>query len=155
MAKSLNKVQLIGNLGQDPEMKSIASGTSVCNVSIATTKSYKDRSGQWQDKTEWHRVVLWDYLADNAGKYLKKGSKVYIEGELETRSWEQDGITRYITEIRANQMIMLDGRQDGGGGQYNNGGQNFNQPAPQKNYQTPQQNNDFNNADDEDDDVPF
>lgn len=154
MAKSLNKVQLIGNLGQDPEVKSTPSGASVCNISLATTESYKDQSGQWQDKTEWHRVVLWQYLADNAAKYLKKGSKVYIEGKLETRSWEQDGVTRYMTEVRALSMIMLDGRQDQGGGNY--GGGNYNQQAPPQqtpNYQTPNSNQQA--EEDDDDDVPF
>lgn len=150
MAKSLNKVQLIGNLGQDPEVKSTANGTSVCNISIATTESYKDQSGQWQDKTEWHRVVLWQYLADNAAKYLKKGSRVYIEGKLETRSWEQDGITRYMTEVRAFTMIMLDGRSEQSGGNYNQAQQQQNAPS----YQTPNQAQ-ADTGEEDDDDVPF
>lgn len=114
MAKALNRVQLIGNLGQDPEVRSTPSGSSVCNISVATTESYKDKnSGEWKDVTEWHRVVLWEGLADTAQRFLHKGSKVFIEGKLQTRSYEKDGTTRYITEIRANSMIMLDGRSEG------------------------------------------
>lgn len=114
MAKALNRVQIIGNLGQDPEVRSTPSGSSVCNISVATTESYKDKnSGEWKDVTEWHRIVLWEGLADTAQRFLKKGSKVFIEGKLQTRSYEKDGITRYITEIRAQSMIMLDGRQEG------------------------------------------
>ena len=113
MAKALNRVQIIGNLGQDPEVRSTPSGSSVCNISVATTESYKDKnSGEWKDVTEWHRIVLWEGLADTAQRFLRKGSKVFIEGKLQTRSYEKDGITRYITEIRAQSMIMLDGRQE-------------------------------------------
>lgn len=153
MAKSLNKVQLIGNLGQDPEVKALQSGTSVANISIATTESYKDRNGQWQDKTEWHRVVLWDYMADNAAKYLKKGSKIYIEGKLETRSWESDGVTKYVTEVRAMSMIMLDGRQDSDGSNYS-GGSSYNQSQNAPSYQT-KQNQAAEAPEDDDDEVPF
>ena len=86
MARSLNRAQLIGNLGQDPEIRSTPSGASVCNISVATTDSYKDRNGEWQEQTEWHRVVLWNRLADTAGQYLRKGNKVFIEGKIKNKS---------------------------------------------------------------------
>jgi single-strand DNA-binding protein len=108
MAKSLNRVTLIGNLGADPELRSTPQGTSVATISIATTENYKDKNGEWQENTEWHRIVLWSRLADIAGEYLKKGNKVYIEGKLQTRNYEdKDGVTRYITEIKATNMILL------------------------------------------------
>ena len=101
MARSgINKVILVGNLGQDPEVKYTAGGAAVTTLSLATSESWKDKdTGQDQEKTEWHRVVLWRRLAEIAGEYLKKGSKVYIEGQLQTRKWEQDGQTRYTTEV--------------------------------------------------------
>lgn len=116
MAKALNRVTLLGNLGQDPELRSTPQGSSVCNISLATTESYKDRNtNEWRDTTDWHRIVLWEGLAEVASKYLKKGDKVYIEGKLKTRQYEQDGITKYITEVKASNMIML-GKSSGGGG---------------------------------------
>ncbi len=114
MAKGLNRVTLLGNLGDDPEVRTTAQGTSVATLRIATSESYKDRSGEWQEITDWHRVILWDRLAETAEKYLKKGSKVLIEGRLKTRSYEKDGETRYITEVNARRMIMLDSRPDSG-----------------------------------------
>ncbi len=115
MARGINKVILIGNLGQDPEVKYMPSGGAVCNITVATTESWTDRdSGEKQERTEWHRVVLFRRLAEVAGEYLRKGSKVYIEGRLQTRKWQgQDGQDRYTTEVIANDMQMLDGR--GGG----------------------------------------
>lgn len=114
MARSLNKVTLIGNLGNDPEMRALPSGSQVANLSIATTDSWRDKaSGEMQERTEWHRVVIFDRLAEIAGQYLKKGSRVYIEGSLRTRSWEQDGQKKYATEIVCRDMMMLDGRGDG------------------------------------------
>ncbi len=112
MARSgINKVILVGNLGQDPEVKYTAGGAPVANISIATSDSWKDKDTQEvQERTEWHRVVLWRNLAENAGKFLKKGSKVYIEGQLQTRKWEQEGQTRYTTEIIARDMQFLDSR---------------------------------------------
>ena len=112
MARSgINKVILVGNLGQDPEVKYTAGGAPVANISIATSDSWKDKdTGEDQERTEWHRVVLWRNLAENAGKFLKKGSKVYIEGQLQTRKWEQEGQTRYTTEIIARDMQFLDSR---------------------------------------------
>jgi len=112
MARSgINKVILVGNLGQDPEIKYTAGGAAVTTLSIATSDSWKDKdSGMDQERTEWHRVVLWRRLAEIAGEYLKKGSKVYIEGQLQTRKWEQEGQTRYTTEVIARDMQFLDSK---------------------------------------------
>jgi len=112
MARGLNKVMLIGNLGNDVELKYTQSGVAVCSFRMATTESYKDQSGNTIDKTEWHNIVMWRRLAEVAGEYLKKGSKVYVEGKLQTRSWEdQNGNKRYMTEIVADRMLMLDRRE--------------------------------------------
>lgn len=117
MARGINKVILIGNCGQDPETKFLPSGSAVTNLSIATSESWKDKqSGQQQERTEWHRVVFFNRLAEIAGEYLHKGSKVYIEGSLRTRKWQdKSGNDRYTTEIVANEMQMLDSRGSGGG----------------------------------------
>jgi len=110
----LNKAILIGNLGADPETRYTQDGTCVCNIRIATTERYKDRNGERQERTEWHRVVLWGKLGEIANQYLHKGSQVYIEGKIETRKWtDRDGNTRYTTEIRANEMKMLGGKGEG------------------------------------------
>ena len=124
MARGINKVILIGNLGKDPETKSLPSGSAVCNVTVATTENWKDKqSGEKKEQTEWHRVVFFDRLAEIAGQYLKKGSKVYIEGSLRTRKWQdKSGNDRYTTEIRANDMQMLDSKGGGGGGGYERSG---------------------------------
>lgn len=115
---SLNKATLIGNLGKDPEVRAIASGVKVANFSIATTESYTGKDGNKVDKTEWHNIVMWRGLAEVAEKYLKKGSQVYVEGRLQTRSWDdQNGQKRYTTEIVADNMVMLgrpSGNRDGG-----------------------------------------
>lgn len=133
MANSLNRVQIIGNLGQDPTIRATPSGDTVANLSIATTDSYKDKSGQWQDTVEWHKVSIWGYNAENCQKYLKKGSKVMVEGKLATRSYEKDGITRYVTEIKGNSIMFLDAKPD------NQQSNQYNQQAPPQNYnQTPQ-----------------
>lgn len=117
MARGLNKVTLIGNLGQDPEMRYTGSGTAVCNMRLATTEKYKDSSGEWVEKTEWHSIVAWARLAEICNEFLRKGSQVYFEGQLQTRSWEdRDGNTRYTTEVKAREMLMLGGRDDGGFG---------------------------------------
>ena len=113
MARSVNKVTLIGNIGYDPDIKALPSGSQVANLSIATTDSWRDKnSGEMQERTEWHRVVFFDKLAEICGQYLKKGSRIYIEGNLRTRQWEQDGQKRYTTEIVGREMMMLDGRGD-------------------------------------------
>lgn len=116
MARGINKVILVGNLGQDPELRYTGSGTAVCNLRVATNESYKDSSGQLVDKTEWHSVVAWGRLAEICGEYLKKGSQVYFEGSLQTRNYEdRDGNTKYVTEIKAREMLMLGGRGGGDG----------------------------------------
>ena len=116
--RGVNKVILVGNLGQDPETRYMPSGGAVTNVSIATSETWKDKnSGQMQERTEWHRVVFFNRLAEIAGEYLKKGGKVYVEGSLRTRKWQdQSGNDRYTTEIVANEMQMLDSRGGAGGG---------------------------------------
>ncbi|MEM9622226.1 MAG: single-stranded DNA-binding protein [Pseudomonadota bacterium] len=130
MARGINKVILIGNLGRDPETRYAQSGSAVTNFSVATSESWRDRgSGEQQERTEWHNVVCFARLAEIAGEYLRKGSKVYIEGSLRTSSWEQDGQKKYRTEIMARELQMLDSRGgmggapsgfDGGGGNNSN-----------------------------------
>lgn len=114
---SINKVIIIGNLGRDPEVRYTPSGSAVCNVSVATTRNWKNRdSGERQEETEWHRVVCYDRLAEIAGEYLKKGRPVYFEGRLKTRKWQdKDGKDNYTTEIIADVMQLLGGREGGGG----------------------------------------
>ena len=123
-SRGVNKVILIGNLGADPETRFMPSGGSVTNVSLATSQSWKDKqTGQPQERTEWHRVVFFNRLAEIAGEYLRKGSKVYVEGTLRTRKWQdQSGQDRYSTEIVANEMQMLDSRASAGAGQALAGG---------------------------------
>jgi single-strand DNA-binding protein len=117
MARGVNKVILIGNLGADPETKSMPSGTQVANIRVATSESFKDKqTNEWQERTEWHSVAMFGRLAEIAGEYLRKGSKVYIEGKLRTRKWQdKQGNDRYSTEVIANEMQMLDGRGGGMG----------------------------------------
>ena len=111
---SVNKVIIVGNLGRDPEIKTFPSGDKVANVTIATTDRWKDKqTGEMKEATEWHRVVFNGKLADVVGQYLRKGSQVYVEGSLKTRSWEKDGVKQYATEIRADQMQMLGSKADG------------------------------------------
>lgn len=131
MSRGINKVILIGNLGADPEVRYTQNSTAIANLSIATSESWKDKqTGEQREQTEWHRVVCYRRLAEIAGEYLKKGSKVYIEGKLQTRKWQgQDGVDRYTTEIVCNEMQMLDSR--GGGGGYGGGQQ---QSAAQGGY---------------------
>ncbi|WP_432471179.1 single-stranded DNA-binding protein [Amphritea sp. HPY] len=138
MARGVNKVILIGNLGNDPETKYLPSGNAVTNITVATSESWKDKNtGQQQERTEWHRVVFFNRLAEIAGEYLRKGSKVYLEGSLRTRKWQdQSGQDRYTTEIVASEMQMLDGRSEGGFQQQSQSG-GYQQQAPQQ--QAPQQ----------------
>jgi single-strand DNA-binding protein len=107
---SVNKAIIVGNLGKDPEVHYMPNGEAVCNFSVATTETWKDKSGAKQEKTEWLNIVMYRKLAEIAGKYLKKGASVYLEGRIQTRSWEKDGVTRYSTEIIADQMQMLGGK---------------------------------------------
>ncbi|HAW93381.1 MULTISPECIES: single-stranded DNA-binding protein [unclassified Arsukibacterium] len=149
MARGINKVILIGNLGADPEVRYMPQGGAVANMTLATSESWTDKAtNEKKEQTEWHRVVIYQRLAEIAGEYLRKGSKVYIEGKLKTRKWtDKDGVERYTTEIVANELQMLDGRGDGqqqGGGM--SGGQQGGyqrpaqqQPAQQGGYQQPQQ----------------
>ena len=121
---SVNKVILIGNLGRDPEVRYTPSGAAVCNISLATTRNWKSREGgERQEETEWHRVVFYDRLAEIAGEYLKKGRPVYVEGRLKTRKWQdKEGRDQYTTEIIAEQMQLLGGRDSGGGDDFGGGG---------------------------------
>lgn len=175
-SRGVNKVILIGNLGNDPEVRYLPNGGAVANLTVATSETWRDKNtGENKEMTEWHRVVMYRRLAEIAGEYLKKGSKVYLEGRLQTRKWQgQDGQDRYTTEIIANEMQMLDGRAGGGMGQgqpmqQNNPQQGgWGQPqqpayqpqqqqpshhqAPPQQQQAPQQ---YNDLPDFDDDIPF
>jgi single-strand DNA-binding protein len=152
MARGINKVILVGNLGRDPEVKYTASGAAVTNITVATTESWNDKqTGEKQEKTEWHRVVFFRRLAEIAGEYLRKGSQVYIEGKLQTRKWQdQNGQDRYTTEIVANDMQMLGSRgaENSTRPQQNSGFRD--QQEPQRSQSGPDMDNDF-----ADDDIPF
>src|SRR5512146_1445584 len=119
MAKSVNKVILVGHLGKDPEVKYTPSGTPVAKFSLATNERYKDKDGNWQDRTEWHNITAWQRTAEIVGEYLKKGSQVYIEGRLRTDSWDdkETGQKKYRTEIVVNDLVLLGGRGAGEGGE--------------------------------------
>jgi len=159
MARGVNKVILIGNLGQDPELRYTGSGTAVCNMRLATNESYKDSDGQLVEKTEWHNIVAWARLAEICNEYLNKGSQVYFEGQLQTRSWDdRDGNTRYTTEVKAREMMILSSRGDSGGfDQSRGGGRNeFDQRRPARAKAGQQQSR--SQPDDTfepDDDLPF
>ena len=132
MLKSVNKVILIGNLGKDPEVKVTPSGTPVAKFSLATNERYKDKAGQWQDRTEWHNLVAWQRTAEIIGEYVKKGSKIYVEGRLQTSSWDDKttGEKKYRTEIIVNDLVLLSGRGDGEGASRSaSGGGSFDQRA--------------------------
>lgn len=132
MSASLNKAMIIGNLGSDPEVRAIASGARVANFSVATNRKWTGRDGTQQEKTEWHRIVAWEKLADIAERFLKKGDRVYVEGEIEYRSYEdKDGVTKYSTEIRAREMVMLGGREGGSGSDFGGGSSGSRQRQPQ------------------------
>ncbi len=147
--RGVNKVILIGNLGQDPEVRYMPNGNAVANITLATSESWKDKNtGETQEKTEWHRVVFFRRLAEVVGEYLKKGSKVYVEGRLQTRKWQDNnGQDRYTTEIVADQMQMLDSR--GGGSAAFEGRPAQQQSAPSASSPPPMQDEGF------DDDIPF
>ena len=138
MAGSVNKVILVGNLGRDPEIRSMQSGDKVCNLSVATSERWKDRnSGEMQEKTEWHRVVIFDQkLAEVAEKYLKKGAKVFLEGQIQNRKWTDNaGVEKYTTEVVLQrfrgELVMLDSRgEGGGGGGYDSGPTDYGNPQP-------------------------
>ena len=123
MARSLNKAMLIGNTGSDPEIRTIPSGARVAQFSVATSRRWNDKNGQQQEKTEWHRIVVWDRLVDVVERYLRKGDRVYVEGEIEYRQYQdKDGVTKYATEIRARDLVLLGGKNDGEGGRGGGGG---------------------------------
>ncbi len=146
---SLNKAMIIGRLGADPEVRYTQSNTAVANLSVATTERYKDRNGEQQESTEWHRIVAWGRLAEICQEYLKKGSLAYFEGRIETRQWEdKDGQKKYTTEIKAFNMQMLDSRGDSGGSSATASQKSSNQPMGSNV-------NIDNNFDDMDDDLPF
>jgi single-strand DNA-binding protein len=178
-SRGVNKVILVGNLGKDPEVKYMANGNAVANFTVATSESWKDQQGQVQERTEWHNIVMYKRLAEIAGEYLKKGSKVYLEGKLQTSKWQDQttGQDRYKTEINAMEMQMLDSKpsgnaqntaQNGGNQQYNAQQSAQQRPAPQRpapqQQQRPQQQNQgqqYNQqqglppGDDWQDDIPF
>src|SRR5690554_1936300 len=149
---SLNKAMIIGRLGQDPEVRYTQSNTAVATLNIATNERFKDRNGEFQERTEWHRVVAWGRTAEIAQEYLKKGSQVYIEGPIQTREWEdKEGQKRYTTEIKALQMTMLDSRGEGGSGGGSAGGASSGGGRKQ-----PASGVDLGDSfDDMDDDLPF
>ena len=140
--RGVNKVILVGNLGRDPEIRHTRSGTAVATLNLATSSSWNDQNGQRQERTEWHRVVAWSKLAEIAKEYLAKGRQVYIEGRLQTRSWDdKDGNKRYTTEVVADQMVMLGGR--GGGGDFSKDDSSTQAPDVQEPFEAT------------DEDVPF
>lgn len=149
MARGVNKAILIGNVGGDPEVRHLPNGNAVANITLATSDSWKDKNtGQQQERTEWHRVVFFGRLAEVVGEYVRKGSKLYIEGRIQTREWEKDGVKRYTTEIVVDiggQMQMLDGKQEGGQPSASR------QPAPAHNQAAPSANSGF----DDGDSIPF
>ena len=151
MAKSINKVTLLGNLGKDPEVKFLPSGQAVANFSIATTDRYKDKAGEWQDRTEWHSLTAYQRVAEIIRDYVKKGAKLYVEGRIQTRSWDDQasGQKKYRTEIIVNDIVLLSGRGegDGGGGPRSNTS-SFDQRAPV-------QHEEFAGTEITDDDIPF
>jgi single-strand DNA-binding protein len=177
MARGVNKVILVGNLGKDPEVRYTPSGSAVANVTIATSDQWKDKqTGEQQERTEWHRVVFFNRLAEVVAEYVKKGQQIYVEGRIQTRKWQdQSGQDRYTTEIVANEMQMLGGRGGGGGGAQQGGfSQDMDQSQPAQQRQAPQtargaaaggagaQSGNPSNApaqggayDDFDDDIPF
>jgi single-strand DNA-binding protein len=140
--KGVNKVILVGNLGKDPELKYTPQGTPVAKFTLATGDRFKDKDGNWQDRTEWHNITAWSRTAEIASEYLKKGSRVYVEGSLRTHSWDdkQSGQKKYMTEIVVNDLVLLDRRGEGGGGEFSGssrgaaasaGGNHFDQRAPE------------------------
>ena len=154
MGKSVNKVILIGTLGKDPELKYTPQGTAVTKFSMATNESFKDKqSGEWKERTDWHNIVCWQRTAEVAAEYLKKGRKVYIEGRLSTRSWDdkETGQKKYMTEVVANDLVLLGGKPEGGDGE-GGGGRNkvksgFDQRGPEDNLSQ--------SAEITDEDIPF
>jgi single-strand DNA-binding protein len=152
-SRGVNKVILIGHLGADPETRAMPSGMTVANIRLATTESFKDKSGEWQERTEWHNVALFGRMGEVAGEYLRKGSQVYIEGRLRTRKWQdKQGNDRYTTEIVANDMQMIGGR-GGGGGAREGGAAEAREPRESREQAEPVTSSTERDA--FDDDIPF
>ena len=151
MARGINKVILVGNLGADPDTRYMPNGGAVTNLSLATSESWKDKqTGEPKDRTEWHKVAMFGRLAEISAEYLRKGSQVYIEGKLRTRKWQdKDGNDRWTTEVIADEMQMLGGRGGGGGGAPMGGNEGYSQPSQ------PAQPSRGGGGDDFDDDIPF
>ena len=153
MAKSVNKVILLGNVGKDPEIKSTPNGTMIANLTLATSDRYQDQGGNWQDRTEWHNLVAFKRTAEIIRDYVKKGSKLYVEGKIQTRSWDdkETGAKRYRTEIIVNDLSLLSGRDEGGSGGYSrsSGSSSYDQRGPQPVDDIAQ------SAEISDDDIPF
>jgi len=152
MAKSVNKVILVGNLGKDPELKHTSGGTAVAKFTLATNDRFKDKDGNWQDRTEWHNITCWARLAEIASEYLKKGRTVYIEGSLRTDSWDdkQSGQKRYQTYVNASDLVLLGGgRGEGSGGPGSSRGSDFDQSGPGE-FDSPARATEIT-----DDDIPF
>ena len=154
-SRGINKVILVGNLGADPENRTSQTGNAITNISVATSESWKDKStGQQQERTEWHRVVFFNRLAEIAAEYLRKGSKVYVEGSLRTRKWQdQNGQDRYTTEVVGNEMQMLDSR--GMSGDQSEGGTQWTPPSQSQPQSQPQPTSGGGGFDPVDDDIPF
>jgi single-strand DNA-binding protein len=157
---SVNKVIIVGNLGKDPEVRTFPDGGTLCNVTIATSRQWKDKtSGEKQEETEWHRVVFRDRLAEIAGEYLRKGKQVYVEGRLKTRKYtDKDGVEKYTTEIVADEMKMLGNREGSGDGESRGGGAGSggnNYPASRPAASKPAAQKSSTGFDDMDDDIPF
>lgn len=159
--RGVNKVILVGNLGQDPDVKTLQSGTTIANCSLATSSSWTDSSGQRNEKVEWHRLVMFGRLAEIAGQYLHKGSPVYVEGSLQTRKWEKEGVTMYTTEVNVRDMQMLGRKDDNQGSnrpQYSNDNGYNRKQGDQQTQQEQQLNSQSESQvqfDDFDDDIPF
>jgi single-strand DNA-binding protein len=153
MAKSVNKVILLGNVGKDPEIRSTPGGTMVANLTLATSDRFQDQQGNWQDRTEWHNLVAFKRTAEIIRDYVKKGSKLYVEGKIQTRSWDdkETGAKRYRTEIIVNDLSLLSGREEGSGGYSRSGGasSNFDQRPAAGSDDVAQ------SAEISDDDIPF
>ena len=156
MAKSVNKVILLGNVGKDPEIRSTGGGTMVANFTLATSDRFQDAQGAWQDRTEWHNLVAFKRTAEIVRDYVKKGSKLYIEGKIQTRSWDdkETGAKKYRTEIIVNDISLLSGREDGGG--YSRGSSASNSSASNMDQRQPAANDEYaQSAEISDEDIPF
>ena len=151
MPKSVNKVILVGNVGKDPEVKFLPSGSAVANFTLATSERFKDKAGEWQDRTEWHNLTAYQRLAEIIRDYVKKGSKLYVEGRIQTRSWDDQasGQKKYRTEIIVGELVLLSGRGEGEGGGYTRGNTSSFDQRP------PAQTEDFAGTEITDEDIPF